>query len=207
MHILKDPSLFLTNKTGAPQGDVLSAALGIKSIWNSTWRTGGRPEAEKEKQRRKERRKKSKRQEYRAERSRSREESKAKGLGRTRSSRQAVEEAGVIPGSGRYEEEARKITSSQFVMMLADQELYSQHKSKIWRFKLKAWWQHTTMKELTGTKEYDAETVTFCIRWQLTEVEEMNRSISRLMQNLCTWTRGHGEFELVATKLMIQQCL
>ncbi|GJY79771.1 hypothetical protein Tco_0485572 [Tanacetum coccineum] len=39
MHILKDPSFFLTNKTGAPQG----VAPGIKSIWNSTWQTGGRP--------------------------------------------------------------------------------------------------------------------------------------------------------------------
>ncbi|GKC25221.1 hypothetical protein Tco_1027371, partial [Tanacetum coccineum] len=43
---MKDPSFFLTNKTGAPQGEgarATGAAPGIKSIWNSTWRTGGRP--------------------------------------------------------------------------------------------------------------------------------------------------------------------
>nr|GEZ86878.1 hypothetical protein HannXRQ_Chr14g0442131 [Tanacetum cinerariifolium] len=74
MHILNDPSFFLTNKTGAPQGEELGimkplsksscscsdnsfisnganrygaqatgAAPGIKSIWNSTGRAGGRP--------------------------------------------------------------------------------------------------------------------------------------------------------------------
>ncbi|GKC85825.1 hypothetical protein Tco_1141542 [Tanacetum coccineum] len=73
MHILNDPSFFLTNKTGAPQGEELGlmkplsesscscsdnsfildgasrygaraigAAPGIKSIWNSTNRAGGR---------------------------------------------------------------------------------------------------------------------------------------------------------------------
>ncbi|GKG26886.1 hypothetical protein Tco_0402589, partial [Tanacetum coccineum] len=74
MHIMNDPSFFLTNKTGAPQGEELGllnplskrscscsdnsfisdganrygaratgAAPGIKSIWNSTSRVGGRP--------------------------------------------------------------------------------------------------------------------------------------------------------------------
>nr|GFA80055.1 hypothetical protein [Tanacetum cinerariifolium] len=74
MHIRNDPSLFLTNKTGASQGKELGlmkplsesycscsdnsfilngakrygaratgAAPGIKSIWNSTGRAGGRP--------------------------------------------------------------------------------------------------------------------------------------------------------------------
>ncbi|GJW74994.1 hypothetical protein Tco_0134364 [Tanacetum coccineum] len=74
MHILNDPSFFLTNKTRAPQGEELGlmkplsesscscsdnsfisdeasrygaratgAAPGIKSIWNSTGRGGGRP--------------------------------------------------------------------------------------------------------------------------------------------------------------------
>ncbi|GKF61603.1 hypothetical protein Tco_0181657 [Tanacetum coccineum] len=74
MHILNDPSFFLTNKTRAPQGEELGlmnplseiscncsdnsfisdganrygaratgAAPGIKSIWNSTGRAGGRP--------------------------------------------------------------------------------------------------------------------------------------------------------------------
>ncbi|GJW26237.1 hypothetical protein Tco_0040048 [Tanacetum coccineum] len=74
MHILNDPSFFLTNKTEASQGEELGlmeslsesscscsdnsfildganqygaratgAAPGIKSIWNSTGRTGGRP--------------------------------------------------------------------------------------------------------------------------------------------------------------------
>ncbi|GKF67005.1 hypothetical protein Tco_0193522 [Tanacetum coccineum] len=75
MHIWNDPSFFLTNKTGAPQGEELGlikplldsscscsensfiseganqygaratgAAPGIKSIWNSTCRVGGRPD-------------------------------------------------------------------------------------------------------------------------------------------------------------------
>ncbi|GKC52645.1 hypothetical protein Tco_1075390, partial [Tanacetum coccineum] len=75
MHILNDPSFFLTNKTGTPQGEELGlmkplseisyscsnnsfildgtnrygaratgAATGIKSIWNSTGRAGGRPD-------------------------------------------------------------------------------------------------------------------------------------------------------------------
>nr|GFB95982.1 hypothetical protein [Tanacetum cinerariifolium] len=74
MHILNEPSFFLTNKTGAPQGEELGlmkpfskssyncsdnsiisdgakrygaraigAAPGIRSIWNSTGRAGGRP--------------------------------------------------------------------------------------------------------------------------------------------------------------------
>nr|GFC62773.1 hypothetical protein [Tanacetum cinerariifolium] len=74
MHILNDPSFFLTNKTGAPHGEELGLmkpfsesscncsdnsfisdeanrygaratgeAPGIKSIWNSTGRAGGRP--------------------------------------------------------------------------------------------------------------------------------------------------------------------
>ncbi|GKA44997.1 hypothetical protein Tco_0737793, partial [Tanacetum coccineum] len=64
MHILNDPSFFLTNKTGALQGEELGlmnplsessrncsdktralqgAAPRIKSIWNSTGRAGGRP--------------------------------------------------------------------------------------------------------------------------------------------------------------------
>nr|GFC59519.1 hypothetical protein [Tanacetum cinerariifolium] len=74
MHILNEPSFFLTNKAGAPQGEELSlmkplsksscscsnnsfisdgakqygtratgAALGIRSIWNSTGRVGDRP--------------------------------------------------------------------------------------------------------------------------------------------------------------------
>ncbi|GJS99155.1 hypothetical protein Tco_0820325 [Tanacetum coccineum] len=49
MHILNDPSFFLTNKTGAPQANRYDAratgvALGIKLIWNSTGRAGGRPD-------------------------------------------------------------------------------------------------------------------------------------------------------------------
>nr|GFC69852.1 hypothetical protein [Tanacetum cinerariifolium] len=74
MHILNEPSFFLTNKTGASQGEELGlmkplsesycscsdnsfisdgakrhgaratgATPGIKSIWNSTGRAGGRP--------------------------------------------------------------------------------------------------------------------------------------------------------------------
>ncbi|GJY69852.1 hypothetical protein Tco_0472834 [Tanacetum coccineum] len=43
MHLRKDPSFFLTNKTGAPQGEELGAAPGTKSIWNSTCRAGGIP--------------------------------------------------------------------------------------------------------------------------------------------------------------------
>nr|GEZ58383.1 hypothetical protein [Tanacetum cinerariifolium] len=74
MHILNEPSFFLTNKTGASQGEELGhmkplsesscscfdnsfisdgakwygawatgAAHGIRSIWNSTGRAGGRP--------------------------------------------------------------------------------------------------------------------------------------------------------------------
>nr|GFC35515.1 hypothetical protein [Tanacetum cinerariifolium] len=74
MHILNEPSFFLTNKTGAPQGEELGlmkplsesscscfdnffisdgakrygaratgAAHGIRSIWNSIGRAGGRP--------------------------------------------------------------------------------------------------------------------------------------------------------------------
>ncbi|GKF90156.1 hypothetical protein Tco_0264119, partial [Tanacetum coccineum] len=50
MHILNDPSLFLTNKTGAPQDGAsrygaraTGVAPGIKLIWNSTGRAGGRP--------------------------------------------------------------------------------------------------------------------------------------------------------------------
>ncbi|GKE38427.1 hypothetical protein Tco_1461832, partial [Tanacetum coccineum] len=74
MHILNDPSFFLTNKTGAPQVEELGlmnplsesscncsdnsfisdganrygaratgTTPGIKSIWNSTGRAGGRP--------------------------------------------------------------------------------------------------------------------------------------------------------------------
>ncbi|GJT02121.1 hypothetical protein Tco_0823290 [Tanacetum coccineum] len=41
MHIQNDPSFFLTNKTGAPQGEKLGAAPGTKSIRNSTCRGGG----------------------------------------------------------------------------------------------------------------------------------------------------------------------
>ncbi|GJU47584.1 hypothetical protein Tco_1204850 [Tanacetum coccineum] len=47
---MKDPSFFLTNKTGAPQdGAILygaratGAAPGTKSMWNSTSRVGGSP--------------------------------------------------------------------------------------------------------------------------------------------------------------------
>nr|GEY00864.1 retrovirus-related Pol polyprotein from transposon TNT 1-94 [Tanacetum cinerariifolium] len=49
MHMRKDPSFFLTNKTGAPHGEELGAhatwtAPGTKSIWNSTGRAGGIPD-------------------------------------------------------------------------------------------------------------------------------------------------------------------
>nr|GEZ34168.1 hypothetical protein [Tanacetum cinerariifolium] len=43
MHILNDPSLFLTNRTGAPHDEKLGAAPGINSIRNSTGRARGRP--------------------------------------------------------------------------------------------------------------------------------------------------------------------
>ncbi|MFS7911867.1 hypothetical protein Hanom_Chr02g00123151 [Helianthus anomalus] len=45
MHIRKLPSFFLTNRTGAPQGEKLAtgAGPGTKSIWNSTCLWGGNP--------------------------------------------------------------------------------------------------------------------------------------------------------------------
>nr|GEX61291.1 hypothetical protein [Tanacetum cinerariifolium] len=51
MHILKDPSFFFTNKTGAPHGDkrygaqATGEAPGTNSIWNSICRGGGSPGA------------------------------------------------------------------------------------------------------------------------------------------------------------------
>ncbi|GKA90272.1 hypothetical protein Tco_0812142 [Tanacetum coccineum] len=49
MHILKDPSFFFANKTGAPHGAkwygarATGAVPGINSIWNSTCQGGGSP--------------------------------------------------------------------------------------------------------------------------------------------------------------------